>query len=93
MQIRWSPKPLKIYSEFANASRWIIPKQPPDSLVAEAAEDLQRICERIEMDNPEAATRVARTIYEGCDRLKQFPRVGRTSCGMPGWRECVGRQI
>jgi len=39
--------------------------------------------------SPEAATRVARTIYEGCDRLKQFPRVGRTSRRMPGWRELV----
>ena len=55
----------------------------------EAAEDLQRICERIEIDNPEAATRVARTIYDGCDRLKEFPRVGRTSRRMPGWRELV----
>jgi toxin ParE1/3/4 len=55
----------------------------------EAADDLQRICERIEIDNPEAATRVARMIYEGCDRLKEFPRVGRTSRRMPGWRELV----
>ena len=55
----------------------------------EAADDLQRICERIEIDNPEAATRVARTIYDGCDRLKEFPRVGRTSRRMPGWRELV----
>jgi plasmid stabilization system protein ParE len=48
-------------------------------LVARSADDLQRICERIEIDNPEAATRVARMIYEGCDRLKEFPRAGRTS--------------
>jgi plasmid stabilization system protein ParE len=32
----------------------------------EAADDLQRICERIEIDNPDAANRVAKTIYEGC---------------------------
>jgi plasmid stabilization system protein ParE len=55
----------------------------------EAAEDLQRICERIEVDNPEAARRVARTIYEWCGGLKDFPRVGRTSRRMPGWRELV----
>jgi plasmid stabilization system protein ParE len=55
----------------------------------EAAGDLQRICERIETDNAEAATRAARTIYEGCDGLKEFPRVGRTSRRMPGWRELV----
>jgi toxin ParE1/3/4 len=55
----------------------------------EAADDLQRICERIEIENPEAATRVAGTIYVGCDRLKEFPRVGRTSRRMPGWRELV----
>ena len=63
---------------------------PPDeNPLPEAADDLQRICESIEIDNPEAAARVARTIYEGCDRLKEFPRVGRTSRRMPGWRELV----
>jgi plasmid stabilization system protein ParE len=40
------------------------------------AEDLERICERIERDNPEAARRIARTIYDGCARLKDFPRLG-----------------
>jgi toxin ParE1/3/4 len=55
----------------------------------EAADDLQCICERIEVDNPAAAARVARTIYDGCDRLKEFPRVGRTSRRMQGWRELV----
>ena len=43
------------------------------------AEDLERICERIERDNPEAARRIARTIYDGCARLKDFPRLGRAS--------------
>jgi plasmid stabilization system protein ParE len=28
-----------------------------------AAEDLERICERVERDNPEAARRIAKTIY------------------------------
>jgi plasmid stabilization system protein ParE len=32
--------------------RWSVP----------AAEDLERICQRIERDNPKAATRVAKTI-------------------------------
>ena len=59
--------------------RWSLP----------AAEDLERICERIEPDNPEAARRVARTIYEGCARLKEFPNRGRASNRMAGWRELV----
>jgi addiction module RelE/StbE family toxin len=54
-----------------------------------AAEDLERICERIERDNPEAARRVARTIYDGCARLKDFPHLGRASSRMTGRRELV----
>jgi toxin ParE1/3/4 len=57
--------------------RWSLP----------AAEDLERICERIGRDNPEAARRVARTIYNGCDRLKDFPNLGRASRRMAGRRE------
>jgi toxin ParE1/3/4 len=56
---------------------------------APAVEDLERICERIERDNPEAARRVARTVYDGCAGLKDFPRLGRTSSRMPGRRELV----
>ena len=52
-----------------------------------AADDLERICERIERDSPEAARRVARTIYDGCAMLKDFPNLGRTSTRMPGRRE------
>jgi toxin ParE1/3/4 len=52
-----------------------------------AAEDLERICERIERDNPEAARRVARTIYDTCARLKDFPNLGRASKRMDGRRE------
>lgn len=59
--------------------RWSLP----------AAEDLERICERIERDNPEAARRVARTIYDGCAQLKDFPRLGRASVRMLGRRELV----
>lgn len=54
-----------------------------------AAEDLERIFRRIERDNPEAARRVARTIYDACARLKDFPRRGRTSTRMVGKRELV----
>ena len=64
-----------------------------------AAEDLERICERIELEDPEAARRVARRIYpkriypkriyQGCARLNDFPHLGRTSIRMPGRRELV----
>ncbi len=42
--------------------RWSVP----------AAEDFERICERIERDNPDAARRVAQIIFSGCERLKNF---------------------
>jgi plasmid stabilization system protein ParE len=57
--------------------RWSLP----------AAEDLECICEWIERDNPEAARRVARTIYDGCARLKDFPNLGRASHRLAGRRE------
>ena len=57
--------------------RWSLP----------AAEDLERICEWIARDNPEAARRVARTIYDGCGSLKQFPYLGRASRRLAGRRE------
>jgi plasmid stabilization system protein ParE len=47
--------------------RWSLP----------AADDLQRICEWIERGNLETARRVARTIYHGCEGLKQFPKMGQ----------------
>jgi toxin ParE1/3/4 len=59
--------------------RWSLP----------AAEDLEHICKRIERDNPEAAGRVARTIYDGCARLKDFPHLGRASSRMTGRRELL----
>ena len=52
-----------------------------------AAEDLERICSWIERDNPEAAWRVATTIYEGCAVLRNFPNLGRESRRMSGRRE------
>jgi len=42
--------------------RWSVP----------AADDLELICEKIALDNPDAARRVAQTIYCGCERLKNF---------------------
>jgi plasmid stabilization system protein ParE len=57
--------------------RWSLP----------AVEDLERICAWIERDNPEAARRVAQTIYNGCAQLKDFPNVERSSSRMPGRRE------
>lgn len=54
-----------------------------------AANDLERICEFIARENPEAARLVAKTIYEGCGRLKDTPYIGRTSNRMPGRRELV----
>jgi toxin ParE1/3/4 len=59
--------------------RWSLP----------AADDLERICQRIEMDDPKAARRVARTIYYGCANLKDFPYRGRASSRMAGRRELV----
>jgi plasmid stabilization system protein ParE len=40
-------------------------------------------------DNPEAARRVARTIYEGCGKLKAYPHLGRTRSRVTGRRELV----
>ena len=54
-----------------------------------AAEDLERICDRIAQDNPEAARHVAGTIYKGCARLKDFPHLGRASIRMAGRRELM----
>lgn len=57
--------------------RWSLP----------AAEDLERICAWIERDNPEAAKRVAKIIFEGCGQLKDFPNMGRVSRRMNKRRE------
>ena len=54
-----------------------------------AAEDLERICERIERDNPAAARRVARMVYDACSQLEAFPNLGRASTRMSGRRELV----
>jgi plasmid stabilization system protein ParE len=54
-----------------------------------AAEDLERICDRLERDSPEAAWRVARTIYDGCGSLKAHPNMGRISTRVAGRRELL----
>ena len=59
--------------------RWSLP----------AADDFERICDRIERDDPEAARRVARIIYDGCARLKEHPGLGRASSRITGRRELV----
>jgi addiction module RelE/StbE family toxin len=59
--------------------RWSLP----------AAEDLERICERIERDDPEAARRVAQIVYEGCAGLRDHPHMGRPSIRVTGRRELV----
>jgi len=48
---------------------------------------LEHICDWIERDNPEAARRVAQTIYDERSRLKDFPFLGRSSRRMTGRRE------
>ncbi len=56
-----------------------------------AANDLYKIAQRIQRiqeDNPEAATRVAKTLYEGCASLSDFPRRGRNG-RIEGTRELV----
>ncbi len=43
-----------------------------------AAEDLSRIIEYIRQENPAAAQRIAKTIYDSAGSLKSFPNKGRT---------------
>jgi toxin ParE1/3/4 len=52
-----------------------------------AVADLERICAWIDRDNPEAARRVAKTVYEGCAQLTDYPALGRNSRRMNGRRE------
>lgn len=44
---------------------------------APAADDLTQIVEYIRKDNPEAAHRVARTVFDGAEGLRSFPARGR----------------
>lgn len=54
-----------------------------------AADDLERICRRIDRDDPEAALRIAAIIYNGIGQLKDFPALGRASSRLTGRRELV----
>jgi toxin ParE1/3/4 len=54
---------------------------------APALDDFERICAWIERDNPDAARRVAMTIYRGCGQLGEFPHLGRPSRRLSGRRE------
>jgi len=53
-----------------------------------AVDDLTRIVQRIQEDNPVAAAKVAVTLYDGCGNLQKFPRSGRKG-RMKGTRELV----
>jgi len=54
----------------------------------QAAEDLERIAQRIHKDNPAAAREVAGTLYKGITELKTFPNRGRAG-RIEGTRELV----
>jgi toxin ParE1/3/4 len=53
-----------------------------------AAEDLHRIANRIRLDNPAAARRIAKTLYDGGMSLDTLPDRGRTG-RIAGTRELV----
>jgi toxin ParE1/3/4 len=50
---------------------------------------LSAFARRFERDNPEAARRVAKVIYDFGTQLKDFPYTGRVSQRMSGRRELV----
>lgn len=47
-----------------------------------ASQDLYNIVQRIRQENPNAARKVAQTIFDGCATLRRFPYRGR-----PGRRQ------
>ena len=53
-----------------------------------AAEDLYKIVEHIQKDNPAAAVEVANILFDGCGTLTKFPRRGRKG-RIEGTRELV----
>lgn len=53
-----------------------------------AADDLFRIVQHIQKNNPSAARDVAQTLYDGCGGLRDFPRLGRRG-RIEGTRELV----
>jgi len=54
----------------------------------EAADDLERIVVRVRQDSPQAARRIADTIYQRCADLQLFPNRGRQG-RVAGTRELV----
>jgi toxin ParE1/3/4 len=52
----------------------------------DAADDLERICDYIAQDRPEAARRAALSVVERIGTLEAFPRLGRPG-RVPGTRE------
>jgi addiction module RelE/StbE family toxin len=54
----------------------------------EAEDDLERLVQHLHQDNPDAARRVARTIYEGAASLATLPHRGRVG-RFPGSRELL----
>ncbi|MGA8273210.1 MAG: type II toxin-antitoxin system RelE/ParE family toxin [Candidatus Sulfotelmatobacter sp.] len=55
---------------------------------APAANDLYKIVQRIQKDDPTAAADVAEAIYDACGTLARFPRRGRAG-RIEGTRESV----
>jgi toxin ParE1/3/4 len=53
-----------------------------------ATNDLYNIVQHIQQDNPEAAFRVAKTLYTECSSLESFPHLGRKG-RIAGTRELV----
>jgi addiction module RelE/StbE family toxin len=53
-----------------------------------AAQDLYNIVLHIQQDNPDAAAKVAQTLYDGCGKLRNFPHRGRKG-RIEGTRELV----
>jgi plasmid stabilization system protein ParE len=49
----------------------------------DAADDLERICDYIAQDRPEAARRVALSVVERIGTLEAFPRLGRSGRVLP----------
>jgi toxin ParE1/3/4 len=48
-------------------------------LSREAASDIERVREFLDVNNPEAAKRALRAIFVALERLQDFPALGRTT--------------
>jgi toxin ParE1/3/4 len=53
-----------------------------------ATNDLYNVVQDIQQDNPDAASKVAGTLYDGCSSLENFPNLGRKG-RIAGTRELV----